>query len=103
MKKLFLVFGCWGLLHFVHAQSVKQKLQQVYQQFESDSQLKHAISSLYVINAKTGEVVFDRNSQIGLASASTQKIITASTAFELLGKDVRYKTEFGTRMDPEEQ
>jgi len=36
--------------------SVKEKLQQAYQQFESDSQLKYAVSSLYVINAKTGEV-----------------------------------------------
>jgi D-alanyl-D-alanine carboxypeptidase/D-alanyl-D-alanine-endopeptidase (penicillin-binding protein 4) len=46
-----------------------------------------------VINAKTGKVVFDKNSQVGLAPASTQKIITAVTAFELLGKDYRYKTE----------
>jgi D-alanyl-D-alanine carboxypeptidase/D-alanyl-D-alanine-endopeptidase (penicillin-binding protein 4) len=48
-----------------------------------------------VINAKKGEVVFDKNSQVGLAPASTQKIITAATAFELLGKDYRYKTELG--------
>jgi len=95
MKKVFLVFACWCTFHFAYAQSVKQKLQQAYQQLESDSQLKHAINSLYVINAKTGEVVFDRNSQIGLAPASTQKIITAATAFELLGKDYRYKTELG--------
>ena len=77
------------------SQSVSQNLQKAWQQFESDSQLKHAISSLYVIDAKTGEVVFDKNSQIGLAPASTQKIITAATAFELLGKDYRYKTELG--------
>src|SRR5215467_4379570 len=95
MKKVFLVFGCWCMFHFSDAQSVKQKLQQAYQQFESDSQLMHGMSSLYVINAKTGEVVFDRNSQTGLAPASTQKIITAATAFELLGKDYRYKTDFG--------
>jgi len=81
MKKVFLVFGCWLLFHHPSAQSVKEKLQQAYQQFESDSQLKYAVSSLYVINAKTGEVVFDKNSQIGLAPASTQKIITATTAF----------------------
>ncbi|HRF17239.1 MAG TPA: D-alanyl-D-alanine carboxypeptidase, partial [Chitinophagaceae bacterium] len=50
--------------------------------------------SFYVIDAKTGQVVFDKNSQIGLAPASTQKIITSVTAFELLGKDYRYKTQF---------
>ncbi len=92
MKKVFLVIGYLSLFHCLNAQSVKEKLLQTYQQFESDSQLRHAISSLYVINAKTGEVVFDKNSKIGLAPASTQKIITAATAFELLGKDYRYKT-----------
>jgi D-alanyl-D-alanine carboxypeptidase/D-alanyl-D-alanine-endopeptidase (penicillin-binding protein 4) len=44
-----------------------------------------------VINAKTGDVVFDKNSQVGLAPASTQKIITAATAFDLLGKDYGIK------------
>ncbi len=80
----------------VSAQTVTQRLQKAFQQFESDSQLKHAISSLYVIDAKTGQVVFDKNSQVGLAAASTQKIITAATAFELLGKEYRYKTQFYT-------
>ena len=77
------------------AQPAKSKLQKVYQQFEADPQLKHATSSLYVINAKTGQVVFDKNSQVGLAPASTQKIITATTAFELLGQDYQYKTIVG--------
>jgi D-alanyl-D-alanine carboxypeptidase/D-alanyl-D-alanine-endopeptidase (penicillin-binding protein 4) len=95
MKNIALLFTFY-LLHFtLAAQSISQKLQTAYHQFESDSQLRHATISLYVINAKTGEVVFDKNSQIGLAPASTQKIITAATAFELLGKDYRYKTELG--------
>lgn len=95
MKKILLVTGCWLLVLGSSAQTVTQKLQKAFQQFESDSQLKHAISSLYVIDAATGQVVFDKNSQIGLAGASTQKIITAATAFELLGKDYRYETSVG--------
>ena len=95
MKKIILVFCTVFFVSVYFSQSVSQNLQKAWQQFESDSQLKHAISSLYVIDAKTGEVVFDKNSQIGLAPASTQKIITAATAFELLGKDYRYKTELG--------
>lgn len=95
MKNLRLSFAFY-ILHFsLSAQTTTQKLQKAYQQFESDSQLRHAISSIYVINAKTAEVVFERNAQVGLAPASTQKIITATTAFELLGKDYRYKTELG--------
>jgi serine-type D-Ala-D-Ala carboxypeptidase/endopeptidase (penicillin-binding protein 4) len=77
------------------AQPAKSKLQKAYQQFQSDPQLKHSTSSLYVINAKTGQVVFDKNSQIGLAPASTQKVITATVAFELLGQDYQYKTIVG--------
>ena len=95
MKKITLFFGFCILTFALSAQSITAKLTAAFKQFENDPQLKHAISSLYVIDAKTGKVVFEKNSQIGLAGASTQKIITASTAFELLGKDYRYKTELG--------
>jgi D-alanyl-D-alanine carboxypeptidase/D-alanyl-D-alanine-endopeptidase (penicillin-binding protein 4) len=94
MKKVFLFIVLFASVLLLRAQSVTEKLQKAYRQFESDPQLKYAISSLYVIDAKTGKVVFDKNSQIGLAPASTQKIITASAAFELLGKDFRYETQF---------
>jgi D-alanyl-D-alanine carboxypeptidase/D-alanyl-D-alanine-endopeptidase (penicillin-binding protein 4) len=79
----------------VSSQSITKRLQLVYQSFESDTQLKSAIASLYVIDGKTGKVVFDKNSTMGLAPASTQKIFTATAAYELLGKDFRYTTEFG--------
>jgi hypothetical protein len=46
MKKLVLVTGCWLLVAGSFAQTINQKLQAAFQQFESDSQLKHAISSL---------------------------------------------------------
>lgn len=95
MKRIVFLVCSVLFVSFSFSQKVSQKLQKAWQQFESDSQLKHAISSLYVIDAKTGQVVFDKNSQIGLAPASTQKIITAATAFELLGKEYRYKTELG--------
>jgi D-alanyl-D-alanine carboxypeptidase/D-alanyl-D-alanine-endopeptidase (penicillin-binding protein 4) len=95
MKKvLILIAGCMLQVASLFAQEVSQQLQKAYQRFEADSQLRHAISSLYVIDAKTGKVVFDKNSHIGLAPASTQKIITSVTAFELLGKDYRYQTKF---------
>ena len=93
MKRIFLI-ACCSLLVFVSfGQTITQKLQKAFAAFEKDSQLKHAISSLYVIDANSGQVVFNKNSQVGLAPASTQKIITSVTAFELLGKDYRYKTE----------
>ena len=94
MKKIFISFYFLILTFDFLGQTVSQKLQKAFAAFEKDSQLKHAISSLYVVDASTGQVVFDKNSQIGLAPASTQKIITSVTAFELLGKDFRYKTDF---------
>lgn len=94
MKRV-LPFVLYLIPFTLQAQTVSQRLQTAFAAFEKDEQLKHAISSLYVIDAKTGQVVFDKNAQIGLAPASTQKIITSVTAFELLGKEYRYKTEFG--------
>lgn len=94
MSRKFLVAGFVLLVTGISAQTVSQKLQKAFTVLEKDEQLKHAISSLYVIDAKTGQVVYDKNSQIGLAPASTQKIITSVTAFELLGREYRYKTAF---------
>src|SRR5215510_5937290 len=93
MTKPILIIVCWLMTAATYAQKISQRIEKAWQEFAADSQLRHAISSLYVINAKTGDVVFDRNSEIGLAPASTQKIITAVTAFELLGKDYRYRTD----------
>jgi serine-type D-Ala-D-Ala carboxypeptidase/endopeptidase (penicillin-binding protein 4) len=80
----------------IFAQTITQKLQTAFTQFEKDPQLTYAISSLYVIDAKTGKVVFEKNARVGLASASTQKIITSVTAFEILKKDFRYETKLQT-------
>jgi D-alanyl-D-alanine carboxypeptidase/D-alanyl-D-alanine-endopeptidase (penicillin-binding protein 4) len=95
MKRVAVSFYFSLLTFNFFGQTITQKLQKAFTAFEKDSQLKHAINSLYVIDANTGQIVFDKNSQIGLAPASTQKIITSVTAFELLGKDYRYKTELG--------
>lgn len=91
MKRFFSLLFIFSPSIFF-AQSITQKLQTAFTQFEKDPQLSYAISSLYVINAKTGKVVFEKNARVGLAPASTQKIITSVTAFELLKKDFRYKT-----------
>ncbi|RZK42240.1 MAG: D-alanyl-D-alanine carboxypeptidase/D-alanyl-D-alanine-endopeptidase [Pedobacter sp.] len=71
------------------------KLEQAFQNLVADSQAKYAISSLCVLDAKTGKVVFAKNENIGLATASTLKTITSATAFSVLGKDFRYETTLG--------
>ena len=92
MKKVVIFFWCGCITIWAQSQPVTEKLQRAFQQFENDSQLCSALASLYVVDAVTGNAVFDKNSRIGFAPASTQKIITSATAYELLGKTFRYKT-----------
>jgi D-alanyl-D-alanine carboxypeptidase/D-alanyl-D-alanine-endopeptidase (penicillin-binding protein 4) len=77
------------------AQSMQQKLQSAVNRLQADSQCRYASLSLTVLDAKTGEQVFAYNPNMGLAPASTLKVITSVTAFNLLGKDFQYETQFG--------
>lgn len=95
MKRTVLFFVCSIYIITARSQTVTQKLQNTFQEFEAGPQLRSAIASLYVIDAANGNVVFDRNSTIGLAPASTQKIITSTTAYTLLGSDFIYQTALG--------
>lgn len=79
----------------VDAQTVPERVAGAFAAFEKDAQMANGIASLYVVEAKTGKVVFEKNGRVGLAPASTQKVITSVTAYELLGSTFRYRTEFG--------
>lgn len=78
---------------FANGQSISKKLSDAVKNFEADSQMKGAIMSLYVVDRNTNEVVFDKNSTIGMAVASSQKVITAAASLDLLGAIYKYKTE----------
>jgi D-alanyl-D-alanine carboxypeptidase/D-alanyl-D-alanine-endopeptidase (penicillin-binding protein 4) len=75
------------------AQSLQQKLQSAFNHLQQDSQARYASVSLTVLDAKTGDVVFAANPDMGLATASTLKTVTSATAFYLLGKDFQYQTQ----------
>lgn len=79
----------------VSAQSLDQKLQSAFSRLQADSQCRYASVSLTVLDANTGEKVFTANPNMGLATASTLKTITSITAFNVLGKDFQYQTQFG--------
>jgi D-alanyl-D-alanine carboxypeptidase/D-alanyl-D-alanine-endopeptidase (penicillin-binding protein 4) len=93
MKKLSLSLITLAFCVAVEAQGIATQLTQAFQKFESDPQMKSGIASLYVIDAGTGGVVFEKNGMIGLAPASTQKVITSASAYILLGNNFRYRTE----------
>ena len=95
MKQVKLLFILLVTGYFSVAQTVGERLKTALDKWQSDADLKHASISLFVVNSKTNEVVFDYNSQLGLVPASCQKVITSVTAYELLGKDFRYKTDLG--------
>jgi D-alanyl-D-alanine carboxypeptidase/D-alanyl-D-alanine-endopeptidase (penicillin-binding protein 4) len=76
----------------VFAQPVKEKLDAAIKKLEADSQMLHAVIGLCVVDTKTGQPVYEHNTQIGLAPASTQKLFTSAAAFDLLGSDYRYTT-----------
>lgn len=77
------------------AQSPVQKLAQSFNTLLEDRQAKYAMTSICVLDAKTGKQLFAKNENTGVATASTLKTITAATAFSLLGKDFRYETVLG--------
>jgi D-alanyl-D-alanine carboxypeptidase/D-alanyl-D-alanine-endopeptidase (penicillin-binding protein 4) len=79
----------------ISSQTLKQRIENAYDGFEMDSQMKYGISSFTVLNALTGELVFAKNENIGLASASTLKTVTAATAYHVLGEDYRWETSIG--------
>lgn len=88
---LILVFS----ISSAYAQGLKQKIENAYKTFESDPQLKYASSSLSVLNAETGDVIYSANGNTGLASASTLKTITSASAYYILGKDFTWETTLG--------
>src|ERR1700753_389143 len=90
-----LIISLLFLGKFASAQSLNQKLQTAFNHLQQDSQCKYASVSLTVLDAKTGETVFAANPNLGLATASTLKVITSVTAFNILGKDFQYQTQFG--------
>jgi D-alanyl-D-alanine carboxypeptidase/D-alanyl-D-alanine-endopeptidase (penicillin-binding protein 4) len=105
MYKMMKNWICLLAVSFVvtssQGQAVSSKLSAAFAAFENDPQLQSGLASIYVIDAGSGTVVFEKNARIGLAPASTQKIITAATAYELLGKTFRYETVFGFTGSPQ--
>ncbi|MCW3101258.1 MAG: dacC, partial [Chthonomonadaceae bacterium] len=80
---------------YAGAQSLQQKIQSAFNRLQADSQCRYGVVSLTVLDAKTGERVFGVNPDMGLAPGSTMKTVTTITAFNVLGKDFQYHTQFG--------
>lgn len=71
------------------------KLQNAWNNFSNDAQLKYALAGICVMDAQTGRVLFEKNSNIGMAPASCQKVITSIASFEAFGPSFQYLTTIG--------
>ena len=92
MRRLSLL--CYFIVFSFSAfsQTIYSSLQAAVNKFEADPQMKHGILGLHIIDASSGKPVFSRNAALGLAVASSQKVVTAAAALELLGIKFRYNT-----------
>lgn len=75
--------------------SINEKLEAAWSSFTQDPQLKYALSGICVMDAGTGAVLFEKNSNLGMTPASTQKVITAIAAFEAFGPTYQFQTGIG--------
>ena len=73
------------------AQNIANKLEHATKNLLSSAPAYSANLSLFVAD-ENGNFIYEHNGNRGLSSASTQKIFTAATALETLGKNYQYTT-----------
>jgi len=91
LRKLFII-ALTFVITSAFAQTNESRFNSVFANLCNDSTFKHATISLYLVNTTTGKTVTQMNTEVGVAPASCQKVITASTALSLLGENYSYKT-----------
>ncbi|MFD2599928.1 D-alanyl-D-alanine carboxypeptidase/D-alanyl-D-alanine-endopeptidase [Sphingobacterium corticis] len=74
------------------AQTLPSNIQKAFSQFQREANLSNNQAAFFVTNSKTGETIFAHQTNSGMATASTLKVITSITAFDLLGSDFSYTT-----------
>ncbi|MGA9212944.1 D-alanyl-D-alanine carboxypeptidase/D-alanyl-D-alanine endopeptidase [Kaistella sp.] len=89
MKKLIPFVLLISQLYF--PQNIAQNLDAATKKLLSSAPAYSSIISMYVAD-EDGNFIYENNGNVGLSTASTQKIFTAAAALETLGKDFQYVT-----------
>jgi serine-type D-Ala-D-Ala carboxypeptidase/endopeptidase (penicillin-binding protein 4) len=79
---------------FLFGKSWSQSVQNELDAFASDPVFAHAAIGFLAVDVATGEVVASKNPATCLSPASTVKLFSTATAFQVLGKDYAPKTRF---------
>lgn len=87
IRVLFLLF-----LGFSSQINAQNQVEKALNNFVQDSDLKQSSIGFMVQDLKSGSVIASYNSNISIPTASTTKLFSTATAFELLGPDYRCET-----------
>jgi D-alanyl-D-alanine carboxypeptidase/D-alanyl-D-alanine-endopeptidase (penicillin-binding protein 4) len=91
MKKI--LYLLCSLLPFIsNAQTPIDKLHTAFETLEKEASYQQAAISFTLIDTKTGKILFDKNKNLALASASILKTFTTASALHYLGDEFRYHT-----------
>ncbi len=89
---LFCSSSCFGQTDTAVRKVPNTPVQQLAQEILGYTSMKHASFSFFVKNMGTGGSVADINSEMSIPSASTMKLVTTATAFQILGAGYRFQT-----------
>ncbi len=95
-KQLFFIVTLMLINYLCTAQNAIEKCKKAITTFENKSYMQSGLVALTIMDAQTGKIIYSKNGHVGLPMASTQKVITAITAYEKLGANYTYKTDFIT-------
>lgn len=80
------------LLYFPFWSLAQTSVDAVLASYQKDKDLAHANYSFCIMEAQSGKVIKEYQSELAMIPASTLKIITTSAALGILGKSFTYKT-----------
>jgi serine-type D-Ala-D-Ala carboxypeptidase/endopeptidase (penicillin-binding protein 4) len=94
MKQYIIIIISLLLVHETEAQRNILACKQAAEKLSVQQYMKYGVLAVSVRNASTGEIVYSAKGDLGMQGASTQKIFTAVSAYEILGAAHRYTTKF---------
>jgi serine-type D-Ala-D-Ala carboxypeptidase/endopeptidase (penicillin-binding protein 4) len=95
--KNLLLFSSLLLSLPLFAQDKAALLDNAVKKLLNDKDLKYASFSITVLDATTGNEVYTYQPNLAMPAASTQKVITAIAAYDVLGFNYKYNTNFYLR------